>query len=155
MDLLYMEVAKIIIRQYYKVLLLAGFCLLAGCTSNLEEVPLVVNHENPAIATLDFSQMAKDIEWDTLRIIVPYSDIEELPIKTWNMREVKNLTKTDIHVLVVYTSIDEITGYSLVPRRFELLNESNQTTSPKLKYAKANSKFVFKKVGDSYTIISQ
>jgi len=158
MKLLYMEIAKMKSRLFYMVIIFSVFCLFFGCNNDLKEIPINISQENSDIISLDFSQIAQNIEWDTLRIIKPYSEFGEMAFENWNMRKLKNFTQTDIHILVLYTFRNEITGYSLVPRGFDLFQlwgHSDQSNNTNLVFIKDNSRFEFKKEGDVYKIINQ
>tara|TARA_R110002012_G_scaffold320819_4_gene545932 strand:- start:98923 stop:99261 length:339 start_codon:yes stop_codon:yes gene_type:complete len=109
--------------KLYKALIVVGFLtLLSGCTTfNIKEISIDLESDNYESVEIDFSQYSTAIEWDTLYIVRPYSNVKEFQFKNWNLNQLDMMAQSDSEILVLYSLKKRVVGYSLVPRRFDLL----------------------------------
>ena len=144
--------------KLYKALIVVGFLtLLSGCTTfNIKEISIDLESDNYESVEIDFSQYSTAIEWDTLYIVRPYSNVKEFQFENWNLNQLDMMAQSDSEILVLYSLKKRVVGYSLVPRRFDLLQlwgETKYQYDPYIKFDLKRSKFLFVKRDEVYKLV--
>ncbi|MEB2781120.1 hypothetical protein U3A58_12020 [Algoriphagus sp. C2-6-M1] len=153
----YLEAANMV-TKFNETLILFGFiALISSCANfNVKEILIDFDSDNSGTVEIDFSQYTNGINWDTLYIVRPYSNVKEFQFSNWNLNQLHMLAQSDSEILVLYSFKKRVVGYSLIPRRFDLLQlweETKCQDDPYIKFDLKRSKFLFVKDGDVYKLV--
>lgn len=129
--------------------------ILVSCNWGLiQEFKLEVPETTNGKFTLDFSKQVEQISWDSIHVVKPYSNPKLNHLKGFN--QIKDLNKSDLYILVIYTKNGKAVGYSLVSRDFDLgqlWDESNSSDYLTFQFTKNDAYFSFEKLGANYHLI--
>lgn len=152
----YLEAANMI-RKFNEVIFLLGFIsFISSCANyDVKEILIDFDLDNSEIVEINFPEYTNNISWDTLYIVRPYSNVKEFQFSNWNLNQLYILAQSDSEILVLYSFEKRVVGYSLIPRRFDLLHlleETKYQDDPYIKFDSKRSKFLFFRDGDEYEL---